>query len=158
MTHNDQCERIVEIIEMLVADEGAELSIACPNPDFDGPQRIVDVCDQWTDWDTARFEGDTLQDALEAALTSRQAGENREKLKRMYGLSFGLQEQHQMAVYQKAAATASNYIADDDTFPTTIWLACGRKVKIECASPMLEGPQPYLTIETELHPSFEEKQ
>lgn len=102
MTHNDQCERIVELIEMLVADEGAELSIACPNPDFDGPQRIIDVCDQWTDWDNARFEGDTLQEALEAALTSRQAGENRDKLKRMYGLSFGMVDGRKPATIDEA--------------------------------------------------------
>jgi hypothetical protein len=68
------------------------------------------------------------------------------------------EERHQRDVYQKAAAIASNYIADDDTFPSTIWLACGRKVKVECAQPMLEGPQPYLTVETEMHPSFEGKQ
>ena len=68
------------------------------------------------------------------------------------------QERHQRDVYQKAAATASNYIADDDTFPTTVWLSCGRKVKVECAQPMLEGPQPYLIVSMETHPTFEGKQ
>ncbi len=77
-------ERIVELIEMLVADEGASLTINCPNPDFEGPQRTIDVSDYWTEWHAARFEGDTLQASLEAALTSKQAGENREKLKLMY--------------------------------------------------------------------------
>lgn len=56
----------------------------CKNPDFVGPNRIIDVCDHWTEWQAARFEGDTLEDALEAALTSKEAGENREKLKLMY--------------------------------------------------------------------------
>lgn len=77
-------ERIVELIEMLVEDEGSSLTIMCKNPDFVGPNRIIDVCDHWTEWQAARFEGETLEDALEAALTSKESGENREKLKLMY--------------------------------------------------------------------------
>jgi len=81
---SSDCERIVELIEMLVESEGASLTINCPNPDFEGPQRTIDVSDYWTEWHAARFEGNTLQESLEAALTSKQAGENREKLKLMY--------------------------------------------------------------------------
>lgn len=70
------------------------------------------------------------------------------------------QERHQCDVYKKAAATASNYIADREQSPTTIWLACGRKIEIEYSEVKseIEGGQAYLEITSEMHPSFEGKQ
>lgn len=69
-------EQIIEawkIIEALRSPEGAEVTLICDNPDFNGqPNSAIEVCDDWTGWDTKRFTGDTVLDALRTAyLTSR---------------------------------------------------------------------------------------
>jgi hypothetical protein len=73
-------EQIIEawkIIEALRAPEAAEVTLICDNPDFNGqPNSAIEVCDDWTGWETKRFTGDTVLDALRAAyLASRQPSE-----------------------------------------------------------------------------------
>jgi hypothetical protein len=67
-----EAARIVELIELLVADEGNSCQVVCPNPDWnDLPNRVIEVSAEWTDWKPRRFGGDTLLAALEAAVKCR---------------------------------------------------------------------------------------
>lgn len=61
-----------------------------------------------------------------------------------------------MSLDTRERDTGGNYIADDDTFPTTVWFANGRKVSIDHTEVKNEirGGDAYLTIERELHPAF----
>src|SRR5258708_16438633 len=76
-------EQIIEawkIIEALRAPEGAEVTMICDNPDFNGqPNSAIEVCDDWTGWDTKRFTGDTVLDALRAAYLASRHGQPPEK-------------------------------------------------------------------------------
>lgn len=60
------------LIEELRAPEGAEVSIACDNPDFNGqPNSVVEIIDDWTGWKPRRFGGENVLEALRAAKTVR---------------------------------------------------------------------------------------
>lgn len=79
-------DRIVELIELLTADDGSSLEILCPNADFNGqPDRAIEVTDSWTEWEPKRFGANTLLECLEAAMTAKQAAENQAKLVEHYG-------------------------------------------------------------------------
>lgn len=71
-------EQIVEawnIIEALRTPEGAEVTLICDNPDFNSqPNSAIEVCDDWTGWETKRFGGDTVLDALRAAYLASRHG------------------------------------------------------------------------------------
>jgi hypothetical protein len=56
------------MLNELRADEGNELLLICPNPDFNGqPNERIDVAADWTGWNPVSFAGDTLHDAVKAA-------------------------------------------------------------------------------------------
>ena len=63
------------VIEMILVHdlrepEGATVEICCPNPEGP-PNEAVLVVDDWTGWVEERFTGETLVDALGAALAAR---------------------------------------------------------------------------------------
>lgn len=63
------------IVEQLRAPEGAEVTLLCDNPDFNGqPNCAIEIVDHWTQWTTRRFTGDTMLDTLRAALAARPKG------------------------------------------------------------------------------------
>lgn len=75
-----ELERLVAemtAIHALRAGEGHSVTILCDNPDFDGPNNAVEVCADWTDWKERRFTGETLLEALQAAIAGRAALEQR---------------------------------------------------------------------------------
>lgn len=60
------------VLERLVADEGASVTVLCENPEGHGPDNhAVEVCDAWTDYRDRRFYGPTLFAALSAAEDAR---------------------------------------------------------------------------------------
>ncbi|MGC2781432.1 MAG: hypothetical protein WA418_37920 [Bradyrhizobium sp.] len=60
--------RTMQMLNDLRADEGNELLLICPNPDFNGqPNERIDVAADWTGWNPVSFAGDTLHDAVKAA-------------------------------------------------------------------------------------------
>ncbi|TIU02366.1 MAG: hypothetical protein E5W43_01080 [Mesorhizobium sp.] len=60
-----------KMIQDLRADEGSSVEILCDNPDFNGqPNNAVICCGDWTDWQDIRFTGDTIDDALGAAMVA----------------------------------------------------------------------------------------
>ena len=64
----------VKLIEQLAEPEGDSVTIVCPNPDFDGgPNRRIIVNGYWTGHRDVYFDGDTLNDALYAALKQRES-------------------------------------------------------------------------------------
>lgn len=57
-----------ELIEQLRQSEGAAVTILCDNPDFnDQPNSAVEVVADWTNWQTVRFTGHNLTEALRNA-------------------------------------------------------------------------------------------
>jgi hypothetical protein len=57
-----------ELIEKLRASEGHTVTLMCDNPDFNGqPNCAVECAGDWTRWETMRFTGDTILQALEMA-------------------------------------------------------------------------------------------
>ena len=56
-------------------------------------------------------------------------------------VGFDTSELKVLAVEAKKAFSGSNYTADDDTFPTEVYFANGRKVGIA-----FDGGKPYLTV------------
>ena len=65
----DTVYRIVKAIEFLRLEEGDGVTIYCDNPDFNGqPNNSVDCCCEFTDWLPMTFSGNTLVEALEAAV------------------------------------------------------------------------------------------
>ena len=68
----ERLRAIVDPIEKLREQEGGSVLIICPNPDFAGPNEAVEVCDKWTGWSRRRFTGDTLAEALAAAVKARE--------------------------------------------------------------------------------------
>jgi len=66
--------KAMAIINELRADEPNYVGILCPNPEGEGPDNeAVEVCADWTDYKDRRFYGSTLLEALEAALTGKEA-------------------------------------------------------------------------------------
>ena len=53
-------------------NEGASVTILCPNPDDGMYANEIEVCDEWTGWKPRRFGGDTLAEALEAAEAAKE--------------------------------------------------------------------------------------
>lgn len=75
---NSEVWASMAIINRLVEDEGASLTILCENPEGNGADNhAVEVCDGWTDYEYRRFYGHTRFDALckaeDARMASRQA-------------------------------------------------------------------------------------
>lgn len=58
-------------IEQMVEGEGNTLTIACENPEGEGPNNhAVDVCADWTDWKETRFYAPTRFEAIGKALAT----------------------------------------------------------------------------------------
>ncbi len=56
------------LVEALREAEGNTVTLVCDNPDFNGqPNCLVECCGDWTNYETHRFPGDTMMDALKAA-------------------------------------------------------------------------------------------
>lgn len=61
-----------DIINELREDEPSSVCLINDNPDFNGlPNCAVDVSGTWTDYKEKRFTGDTLLEALNAALSTK---------------------------------------------------------------------------------------
>lgn len=67
-----RCVACMTIINTLRMDEGNSIDILCDNPDGP-PNNAVECNGDWTEWETQRFEGDTLLTALEAAFKAYKA-------------------------------------------------------------------------------------
>lgn len=61
----------LEMINELRANEGAELILYCDNPNFKGNNNAIAIIDDWTDWKEKRYEGETLIECLQKALTDK---------------------------------------------------------------------------------------
>ena len=61
----------LEMINELRANEGAEVILYCDNPSFKGCNNAIAICDDWTDWAEKRYEGETLNECLQKALTDK---------------------------------------------------------------------------------------
>lgn len=60
---------IFRLIELLRSEEGDCVTIFCDNPDFNmGANNAVECNGFWTNWEHRRFEGESLLDALSAAM------------------------------------------------------------------------------------------
>ncbi len=58
-------------VELLRADEGNSVEIVCDNPDFDGqPNSKVNCIGDWTGWVEQPFTGDSVLQALQAAMAA----------------------------------------------------------------------------------------
>ena len=68
-----ELEAIVGAIDELRADEGEWVMILCKNPGDSGPSQVVKITGDWTNWEPERFGGDTLTEALQAALAAKRA-------------------------------------------------------------------------------------
>lgn len=58
---------VMALLNELRAGDGDTVTLCCDNPDFEGPDNVVECCADWTDWKDRRFTGDSLLDALTAA-------------------------------------------------------------------------------------------
>lgn len=58
------------LIEPLRADEASAVTLICDNPDGP-PNNAVECWGEWTNYDIKRFTGDTLADALRAAVNAQ---------------------------------------------------------------------------------------
>jgi len=63
-----------DAVDELRKDEGDSVTILCDNPDGP-PNNAVEVCGFWTDFQIMRYEGESLIEALTAAVEARRAVE-----------------------------------------------------------------------------------
>lgn len=60
---------LIRLIDLLRSQEGDSVTILCDNPDFNmGANNAVECNGDWTGWKDQRFEGESLLDALSAAM------------------------------------------------------------------------------------------
>ncbi len=64
----DRCVQICNHIGELTSDEMDSVQIFHDNPDFFGPEKVIECCGYWTDMKYRRFEGETLIECLEKAV------------------------------------------------------------------------------------------
>lgn len=62
--------RIMILVDELRSDEGDAVELLCDNPE-DGPNNAVVCCGEWTKWEPQRFFGDSLEEALQSAVTAK---------------------------------------------------------------------------------------
>jgi hypothetical protein len=62
-------EEAWSLIEHLRQSEGSALTILADNAGFGGPNSAVEVCAEWTNWQTVRFTGENVVKALNNALS-----------------------------------------------------------------------------------------
>jgi uncharacterized protein YjaG (DUF416 family) len=76
LTHEDlrvvlEEVHMMRLIQVLRADEGDSVDALCDNPESFGPANAVECCGAWTEWLDTRFSGETLREALEAAVAAK---------------------------------------------------------------------------------------
>ena len=72
----ERLQEIVGAIEELRSEEGDSVTIISPNANFnDQPNEAIEVCGDWTNWLDKRFTGETLREALQAAVKAKAAAE-----------------------------------------------------------------------------------
>lgn len=64
------------LIEPLRAEEASAVTLICDNPDGN-PNNAVECWGDWTGWNILRFTGETLADALRAAVAAQTAASTR---------------------------------------------------------------------------------
>lgn len=63
----DEAIRCWTLVEALRTTEGAGVTICADNGDFGEPNVAIEVCADWTNWEVARFPGETVRKCLEEA-------------------------------------------------------------------------------------------
>lgn len=65
------------IVERLRDREGNDITIVCDNPDFNGQPNNKVICNGgWTEWEDRQFFGETISEALGAALVAYNKAEH----------------------------------------------------------------------------------
>lgn len=67
----DECVAICNAIGELNADEASGVNILSANADFDGPNNVIEVTAEWTNWQSIRYEGNNVREALEKAVEEK---------------------------------------------------------------------------------------
>lgn len=65
--------RMFDDIEALRESEGSSLVLINDNPDFGGPECIVEVIGYWTEHQARSFEGSSLADAIHTAVLFKES-------------------------------------------------------------------------------------
>lgn len=71
---SDMCETCIKIcnaIGYLTDEEASAVNILAENASFEGVNRAVECCGDWTNYVDVRFEGDNLLQCLERAVTAK---------------------------------------------------------------------------------------
>lgn len=68
---SEKCIRICNAIGELTSGEGSILTLVGANPDFNGPEQIIECSGDWNNFEDERFEGDSLVDCLELAVSEK---------------------------------------------------------------------------------------
>lgn len=71
ITETELLAEQMRLILQITDPEGSSVTICAVNADFDGPNNVITVSDDWTNWDERRFTGDSLLDCLHAAVAAR---------------------------------------------------------------------------------------
>lgn len=67
------------LVDALRSPEGGSVELCCDNPDFNGlPNCMVAICDEFTNWESKSYRGDTLLLCLQTAKSER---DEKEKMK-----------------------------------------------------------------------------
>lgn len=66
-SNGDECWRLVESLR---TSEGNSVTVLCDNPDGDC---AIECCSDFTDWETKRFSGSNVKEALKAACAAMQS-------------------------------------------------------------------------------------
>ena len=72
---NTDLKAIVDAIDELRDHEVSSVTIHHANPEFGGPDQLIEVYGWWTDEGPRRVEGESLIDCLTKALTMKRAAE-----------------------------------------------------------------------------------
>ena len=72
----ERLQKQINNLDILREEEGSSVLIPCDNPEFGGdPACYVEVAAEWTVWQSLRFPGESLAEALENAVEAKsQAG------------------------------------------------------------------------------------
>lgn len=74
----DEAENVLKIlaaINILREHEGDSVTLYSDNPDFDGPNNIIEASGDWTKWLPVQFGHDTMLQCLEKAVAAKQKHE-----------------------------------------------------------------------------------
>lgn len=68
---SDLCIRICTAISELTNDEGSTLTLVGSNPDFNGPDQIIECSGDWSNYVDVQFQGESLVECLELAVDNK---------------------------------------------------------------------------------------